>query len=218
MPGRAGDPGGGAEWLTSPDGHANGIDLGLTLRPVDRRQPVPRDASRPVGEDLAGLGHAAMTPPEAGPPPVLGPLDQVGPQGIPLDIAADGQEVLVALHGERLETPLVKMVGPRVMIVCVPAHGVRVREPADEGGQLAVGPRPQHHVPMIGHQAVGQQTDRAALPGLGHHGFECFIVPRFLEQRQTGYRPIQDVVDQAAGSNTGLSRHGLKGSIEAYGS
>jgi len=32
------------------------------------------------------------------------------------------------------------------------------------------------------------------------------------------HRPIEDVVDQPAGSNAGLSWHGLKGSIGAYGS
>ena len=35
----------------------------------------------------------------------LGLLGQVGPQGVPLDIAVDGQEMLVALDREGLEAP-----------------------------------------------------------------------------------------------------------------
>lgn len=157
-----------------------------------------------------------MTPPEAGPPPVLGPLDQVGPQGVPLDVAADGQKMLVALDGEGFETPLVEMAGG--MIVGVPAHRVGVGEPADKGGQLAVGPRPEDHVPVIGHQAVGQQADGLSLPGLGQHAFEGRVVLRLLQQRQPGHRPIEDVINQTARSNAGLSRHGREDSIVDDGS
>ena len=93
------------------------------------------------------------------------------------------------------------MTGPGGMIVRVPAHGVGVREPADKGGQFAVLPRPEHRVPAIGHQAVGQQADGASLPGLGQHTLEGRIVLRLLEQRQPG-----------------LPRHGRKGRIVENGS
>ncbi len=36
---------------------------------------------------------------------------QVGPQGVPLDIAAGREEMLVRLHGERLEPTLIEMTG-----------------------------------------------------------------------------------------------------------
>jgi len=126
--------------------------------------------------------------------------------------------MLVALDGEGLEASLVEMAGAGGMIVGVPAHGVGVGEPADEGGQLAVGPRPEHHVPVIGHEAVGQQADRTALAGLGQHAFEGREVLGLLEQRQPGHRPIEDVINQTAGSNTGLSWHDREGSIVDDGS
>ena len=44
------------------------------------------------------------------------------------------------------------------MIVSVPAHGVRVRQPADEGGQLSVRTRVEHQVPVVGHQTVGRNS------------------------------------------------------------
>ena len=50
------------------------------------------------------------------------------------------------------------MAGSGGMMARVPTHGVRVCEPADKGGQLAVLPRPEHYVPVIGQQAVGQRA------------------------------------------------------------
>jgi hypothetical protein len=45
--------------------------------------------------------------PEAGPTPGLGFADQPGPQGVSLDVSADGLEVERVLHGEGFEAALI---------------------------------------------------------------------------------------------------------------
>ena len=72
------------------------------------------------------------------------------------------QEVLVGLHGKRLEAALVQVPGAGGMIVSVPAHGVRVRQPADKGGQLSVSTPVEHQVPVVGHQTAGQHSHGVA--------------------------------------------------------
>jgi site-specific DNA recombinase len=54
--------------------------------------------------------------------------------------------------GMVLESTLVDMSGTGGMIVGVPAHAVRVRQPAAEVAQLAVALRPKHEMPVVGHQ------------------------------------------------------------------
>ena len=46
---------------------------------------------------------------------------QGGPQGVPLDIAAHHEEMLVRLHGERLEPTLIEMTGAGRSVVCMHA-------------------------------------------------------------------------------------------------
>jgi hypothetical protein len=47
----------------------------------------------------------------------------------------------------------------------VPAHGVRVRQPADEGGQFAVFPRPEHQVSVIALRGRRAMADSVAPAG-----------------------------------------------------
>ena len=43
----------------------------------------------------------------------------------------------------------------------VPAHRVRMRQPAQEGSQVAVALRPEYKVPVIGHQDISEDSDGA---------------------------------------------------------
>ena len=73
---------------------------------------------------------------------------------------------------EALEPPLVQMPAAHRAVRHVPAHRVRVGQPAHEGGQLAVLPRPDHEVPVVPHQAPGQEPRRMPLLGLDHDPLE----------------------------------------------
>jgi len=49
-----------------------------------------------------------------------------------------------------------------------PAHRMRVRQPTDEGSDLAVYLRPDNKVPMGRHDTGGQDTERVSLVRLDH--------------------------------------------------
>ena len=62
----------------------------------------------------------------------------------------------------------------------VPAHGVRMREPADESGQFAAPLRPHDQVPVVGHQTIAKEASRMRGQGLGEDAFESVVVGLFL--------------------------------------
>ena len=75
---------------------------------------------------------------ETRPAPVFCPFHQIGPDWIPLDVAQHRVEVLVGLHGERLELPLIQMPGPRRVVMGVPCLRVRHGQPPQELRDLAI--------------------------------------------------------------------------------
>ena len=62
------------------------------------------------------------------------------------------------------------MPGPHGVIMGVPAHGVRVGEPAQERRHFVFGLGPKNEVPMIGHDAVAENANGMLFPGFGKHG------------------------------------------------
>ncbi len=80
----------------------------------------------------------------------------------------------------------------------VPALRVRLAQPADETRQGAIGLGPQHEVPVIGHQAVGQHTHRHLLLGLDENAEEGVEVGGLVQEGSAGVAPIEHVVDVAA--------------------
>jgi len=54
----------------------------------------------------------------------------------------------------------------------LPALRVRERQRSHERGQLAIFLRPEHQMPMVGHDAPIQNANRHALMGEDHHAFK----------------------------------------------
>ena len=100
------------------------------------------------------------------PAPVLGPLDQVRPQGIAFDVPHHRQQVLVVLDREGLEPALIEMSGASGSVVSVRPHGVRHREPAKELTDLPVTGGPHDEVPVIGHRRKRENGQRNLCPCL----------------------------------------------------
>ena len=73
----------------------------------------------------------------------------------PLHVTADGEEMIVGLHGERLETTLVKVTGTDGMVMGVPALGVGQGQPPHEVGEVPIAVGPEQEVEVIGQHAVG---------------------------------------------------------------
>ena len=102
------------------------------------------------------------------------------------------------------------MTGSLGMVMGVPTHGRFVGQPAEELGDLVLGCRPDNEVPMIGHQAVGKDRQPLSDAGLGHHPLKRLVVPRFLEQRESGHRSVEDVEADSRRTDTGSTRHRSK--------
>jgi hypothetical protein len=64
-------------------------------------------------------------------------------------------------------------------------------------------------MPVIGHDAVGQQWDRDSLERLNENAFEGFVVPIIEEQAVAPHRPIVDVKDQVVRNCERTARHGV---------
>ena len=76
--------------------------------------------------------------------PVFGSLHELSSKRIAFDIAADCIKMLVTFHGKGLEATLVDRTRTRGRVVRMPAHALRVRQPAAEVSQAAVVLWPKH--------------------------------------------------------------------------
>jgi hypothetical protein len=87
--------------------------------------------------------------------------------------------------------------GARVVVVGVPALGVRQRQPAEEARQLPGFFGPQDEVPVVRHQAVGQQAGGGAGLGLLPDALEGPVVLVLEEQGAAAVAAVEGVVDEA---------------------
>src|SRR5206468_2399648 len=97
----------------------------------------------------------------------------------------------VLLDGKCLEPPLPYMPAAAVVLV-IPPH-VRRLQPLHPAAEIAVGPRPEHKVEMIGHQAISQHAHWAAGVRLVKQPHERRIVRRLMKNLLPGVPPIEDM-------------------------
>ena len=79
----------------------------------------------------------------------------------------------------------------------MPAHAVRVRQPATKLAQLLVVFRPEHEMPVVGHQHESHNAHGTLVLHFGQHTDKGIVVAGFLQQGQAGYGTVEDVVDDA---------------------
>jgi hypothetical protein len=176
-------------------------------RPIHPCRPIARAIERPRGQCRPVPIPIPTSPPQAPPPPILRPIHQVGPESIPLHIAAHRQQMVVRLHGERFEPALREVAGSGRVAVGVPALGVRHGEPAHERGEVAIGARPEQEMKVVGHHAIGQQPHVLTRDGLGEDSLECGVITVGLEEGQAGVAAVEGVVDEAALRRSSWSWH-----------
>jgi hypothetical protein len=176
--------------------------LARAKRPVDPSRPIPRPLDRPRSQ--CGSLRRVLRPArlEAPPLPVLCPLHQVGPQSVSLDIAAHRQEMLVRLHGEGLEPPLIEVSGTGRPVVGVPALGMCHGEPAHKAGEVAVLARPEQEMEVVGHQAVSQQSHVVAGDCLGQNSLERCIVTVIVKDGRARVGSVEGMIDESAFSRS----------------
>ena len=148
-----------------------------------------------------------MAPVRAAPAPVLNPLRQARPHRVSLDIPQHREQVLVALHRKRFESALIQMARSAGVIVGMPPHRVRHRQPLQEFGHLRVGLRPHDQMPMVRHQRISENPQRNSLASFFEHPFERFVVRILLKNRQPSHRTIEAVEHHSGRTNAFGSRH-----------
>ena len=146
--------------------------------------------------------------PEAAPTPVLGTLDHARRQRIAFDITANGVKMLVFLDGETFETSLIQVSATDRVVRYMPAHGMGMRQPTEVCRKLSFLSRPHNEVPMVSHHAPGEQPRRVPLLCFDHDFLERLVVLFLAKQRQTGHRPIENVVNQSTRRYSCSSWHG----------
>ncbi len=121
--------------------------------------------------------------------------------------AQQGQQMVVTLHREALESSLIERPVTHSTMRDAPAHRVRVRKPSKEVRQLTVLLRPDDKVPMVGQDTISQDTDSVPLVCLDHDALERLKVILLSEHAHLPGRSVQDVIDQPAWCYSRCSGH-----------
>ena len=113
--------------------------------------------------------------------PFLGAAHQTRTQWIPLDVPDDGQQMVVFLDRECLETPLPNMTAALVDFAI--AANMDGQEPMHPTAQMAVMFGPKSQMKMVGHQAIGQHPHfdpSAGLPNKANEGVEISLAMKYF--------------------------------------
>ena len=107
--------------------------------------------------------------------------------------------MLIRLDRERFETPLIQMTAANILIVRMPSLRVGQRRPMHEIGQLAIPAGPQHQVPVVWHQTIGQQARSMHMfLRFGDNVQERFVVKVLVKNWQPSIAPVEDMIEIAA--------------------
>ena len=102
---------------------------------------------------------------------------------------------------------LIKVAVPHRLTLRVITLGVGHREALQEARKVAVGPRIEHPVPVIRHQAVSQNAHGHPIHALLHDFQESAIMSGIPEQAGTKVRAVQHVVNHASNIHPPNSAH-----------
>ncbi len=138
---------------------------------------------------------------------MLGRLAKIRTERVAFHVTQNRQQVFVLFDRKRLESPLVQVSRAFRVVMRVPAHRMRVREPPEKIGYVEFCCRPDHKMPMIGHHAIREDGQRYTLEGFPQHSLERLVVFWFLEQRKSRDRAVQDVKANTVWTNAWSTWH-----------
>ena len=116
--------------------------------------------------------------------------------------------MLILLDHEVLKPALVHVPRAHGVVGDLPAGGVGETEIAEESREFIVLPRPGDEMPVVGHDAPGQNPDRIPGMSLEQDVIKGQEVGVFVEQSQLSVCAVEDVINQSTGSNASYARHG----------
>ena len=99
-----------------------------------------------------------------------------GPQRVAFDVTTDGEKVIVVLDRKTLEPALINVAFARAVMMGVISHRVGRGDPAHEAAHLAALIGPQHQVPVVRHQLIGEQVDVVSFESFAEDPLERFVV------------------------------------------
>jgi len=111
------------------------------------------------------------------------------------------------LH-ERFEAALVEVSPADGTVGDAPAHGVGVGEPAEEAGELGAGTGLDDKVPVVFHEAPGEQGQIDAGPGLQEDAFEGGVVLGLAKKGDAAGGAVEHMVDVTGRSVACMTGHG----------
>src|SRR3990172_8630961 len=102
----------------------------------------------------------------------------------------------IVLDRKGLEAPLPHVAGGAVAAVVTPY--LRRQQPLEVTREIALGPRPEHQMEMVGHEAEAQQAHRHASTGRRQQFEKAAIVRVVMKHLTAGIAAVQDVVANTA--------------------
>lgn len=132
--------------------------------------------------------------PITAPGPVSRLRDHVGANGVEVDVAADFQQIRIAVHQDGLEAALKKMA--HLAMAPVVRLSVDAIDVPHQHGQVRPS-RVQNQVVMVAHKAIGQCTGIEAVQCGADDLQKRLPVRVIIEYRLTPVTPRSDVVDRA---------------------
>jgi hypothetical protein len=119
--------------------------------------------------------------------------------------------MLIGLHRKRFEAALIQMAAANVLVMGMLPLRKGQGQPMHDIGQFAILLRPKHEVPMVGHQAIGQQAHAGhVLLRLGHDIEERRVVHFFVKDREPTISSIEDMIKLASQRHAQRSSHRLQ--------
>jgi hypothetical protein len=92
-------------------------------------------------------------------------------------------------------------------VTAVVSLGVGRKQPSHPKAEITVGMRPDHHVKMVGHQAVSQEVDVQTGAAIGHGPDEGVVIDRAVKDGLSAISAIEDVIPSAGDRGSSGSGH-----------
>ena len=193
--------------LTLSQAFSNRLFFRFVLSPIHHRDPSSGTSNRPVAKQLARLVAAVNPTPQTSVFPIFCSLTQIRSQGISFNISQYRQQMFVFFNWKSLEPSLIKVSCSFGMMVSMPTHRVRVRQPSKKLSHLCVGGGPNNEMPMVRHQDVRKNGKGNAIMGQSQYTLKCFVVILLLKKWQPSNCSVDNVEASSSRTNSWTSWH-----------